>query len=176
MAVAVAVTSLNTKLVAGLHDHIVMRGAAPSLRSLNSLISTSSDCPHARLPPSSPSPLHNKFLIGAPSTINHQPLLQDPNNPRLFILQFYSPCIHGPIGPEYNASFFSSYLLKSVDVELMLQNLAILTIPSIPFVRFIDWKRNQVWSQINSKYTMLWVAEWRACPGQGYSWDLETDS
>ena len=73
---AVAVASLNTKLVAGLHDHIVMRGAAPSLRSLNSLISTSSDCPHARLPPSSPSPLHNKFLIGAvgaPSTTTPRP-------------------------------------------------------------------------------------------------------
>ena len=67
------VARLNTKLVAGLHDHIVMRGAAPSLRSLNSLISTSSDCPHARLPPSSPSPLHNKFLIGAPSTTIPRP-------------------------------------------------------------------------------------------------------
>ena len=84
------VARLNTKLVAGLHDHIVMRGAAPSLRSLNSLISTSSDCPHARLPPSSPSPLHNKFLIGAPSTTTPRPQYSETLYPKTSFVQLNS--------------------------------------------------------------------------------------
>ena len=112
------VARLNTKLVAGLHDHIVMRGAAPSLRSLNSLISTSSDCPHARLPPSSPSPLHNKFLIGAvgaPSTINHYsktPIFRDSLSYNFILLVSMVQLVQ-------NTMLLSSHhIMKSVDVDV----------------------------------------------------------